>query len=224
MGDILKKMKTHDRTSKCPLCHSEEISFFFEDKSRTYQRCSHCKLAYVPEKYWLSNEEEKAVYDLHQNDPLDQGYRRFLSRLSTPLLKKLDTKRKGLDFGCGPGPTLPILLEEEGHQVELYDPFYQNNSSVFIKKYDFICASEVVEHLHDPNIEFTTLFRILKKGGWLGIMTKMVINEQAFSKWHYIRDLTHVCFYCTRTFEYLAQRFNAELHIVADDVILFKKI
>lgn len=54
-------------------------------------------------------------------------------------------------------------------------------------------------------------------------MTKMVIDRQAFRQWHYIRDMTHICFYSRGTFEYLAKRFHAQLEFVAKDVILFHK-
>jgi cyclopropane fatty-acyl-phospholipid synthase-like methyltransferase len=135
----------------------------------------------------------------------------------------LNPNQKGLDFGCGPGPTLSVLLEEQGQPVDLYDPFYYDDPSVFHKKYDFICATEVVEHLHDPNREFTALFKMLKPSGWLGLMTKLVTDEQAFRQWHYIRDMTHICFYSIGTFEYLAQRFDADLDVVANDVMLLKK-
>jgi 2-polyprenyl-3-methyl-5-hydroxy-6-metoxy-1,4-benzoquinol methylase len=207
----------------CPLCNSEKLDTFFEDKNRIYLRCFYCKLVFVPSCYWLSAEDEKAIYDLHENDAQDQGYRQFLSRLSRPLLEKLDSKQKGLDFGCGPGPTLSVLLEEGGQQVDLYDPFYYNDHSVFYKNYDFITATEVVEHLRDPNKDFTALFAMLNRGGCLGIMTKLVINENAFSQWHYIRDMTHICFYSRSTFKYLAQRFNALLTFVENDVIFFNK-
>jgi len=207
----------------CPLCSSSDVDPFFEDKNRTYLRCCDCKLVFVPARYWLSVEDEKAIYDLHQNDAQDQGYRQFLSRLSSPLLAQLEPNQKGLDFGCGPGPTLSALLAEQGQQVDLYDPFYYNDSSVFDNSYDFICATEVVEHLHDPNRNFSALFEMLKPGGWLGLMTKLVIDKPAFSRWHYIQDMTHICFYSRRTFEYIAQRFDAELNFVADDVILLNK-
>lgn len=214
-------MKTKCDETFCPLCGSEDLDLFFEDKKRIYLHCFNCKLVFVPNYYWLNAEDERTIYDLHENDAQDQGYRQFLSRLSTPLLKKLNPKQKGLDFGCGPAPTLSVLLEEQGQQVDLYDPFYYNDPSVFFKKYDFICATEVVEHMHNPNKDFTVLFKMLKRDGWLGIMTKLVIDKNAFSQWHYIRDMTHICFYSQSTFEYLAQRFNAKLTFIANDVILF---
>lgn len=194
------------------------------DERRNYLRCFHCMLIFVPTQFRLSAEDEKATYDLHRNNPEDEGYRHFLSRLSNPLLDKLAPKQKGLDFGCGPGPTISIILEKQGHQVDLYDPFYFDHPSVFFKKYDFICATEVVEHLHTPYKDFTDLFKMLKPGGWLGIMTKRVIDLNAFSRWHYIRDMTHVCFYRRATFEYIAQRYNAKLYLISNDVILLQKI
>lgn len=206
------------------MCHHETFDLFFEDKDRRYISCGHCGLIFVPRDYWLGIAEEKAIYDLHENSPLDQGYRKFISRLTTPLLEKLEPQQKGLDFGSGPGPALPMLLEEHGHQVDRFDLHYQNDPAIFENQYDFICATEVVEHLQAPSTEFSRLFSTLKPGGWLGIMTKLVIDRQAFSNWHYIRDLTHICFYSRRTFEYLAQHFNAKLNLVANDVILLRKM
>lgn len=207
-------------TRFCPLCGRDGVKPYFEDTTREYLQCVVCALVFVPKRYWLSTQEERATYDLHENDVQDQGYRKFLSRLTTPLLEKLRPEQKGLDFGCGPGPALAMVLEESGHQVDLYDPFYYNDASVFDKAYDFICATEVVEHLRDPKREFSTLFKILKPGGWLAIMTKLVIDKNAFGKWHYIRDLTHICFYRPHTFYFLARQYKATIDIVADDVIL----
>lgn len=216
-------MKPQYGKPHCPLCASEDLSAYFEDKKRRYLHCLQCSLVFVPRRYRLSAEDEKATYDLHENNPEDQGYRRFLSRLSTPLLERLDPDQKGLDFGCGPGPTLSVVLAEQGHRMDLYDPFYYNDPSVLDNKYDFICATEVVEHMHDPDKDFTALFKMLNQGGWLGIMTKLVIDQLAFSKWHYIQDPTHICFYSRSTFAYLAQRFNAELGFIGNDVILLNK-
>lgn len=210
-------------TPNCPLCQQQTITPFYADKRRPYLRCSFCALVFVPQPYWLSVDEEKAEYDLHKNSVADQSYRKFLSRLTTPLLEKLAPKQTGLDFGCGPGPALAAMLEEQGHHVELFDIYFRNDPALLSKQYDFICATEVVEHLREPKKEFNNLFSMLKFGGWLGLMTKLVIDRQAFGNWHYIRDLTHICFYSHQTFEYLANQFNAELHSAASDVILLRK-
>ena len=218
-----RELENRRKTTKCPLCDSRTLESFFQDQNRTYIRCSDCRLVFVPEQYWPTLSEEKATYDLHENDPQDQGYRAFLSRLTIPLLQKLGSRQFGLDFGCGPGPALSGMLQDHGHQVDLYDPFYFNDHAVFQKQYDFICATEVVEHLREPKKIFSALFAMLKPGGWLGIMTKLVSDKDAFSKWHYIRDRTHICFYSKSTFQVIANRFNARLEISGNDVLLLNK-
>lgn len=216
-----------EKTTCCPLCLFEAIRPYYEDSKRSYLQCEHCDLVFVSSMYWLTPDEEKAEYDLHENNANDQGYRQFLSRLSVPLSERLDLSLvgdcKGLDFGCGPGPTLSLMLEEKGAAMALYDLFYYNDKILLDGTYDFICATEVVEHLGDPRKEFTQLFSMLKPRGWLGLMTKMVKDQQAFSRWHYINDQTHICFYSRSTFEFIAEEFDASVTFVANDVILLQK-
>lgn len=208
---------------RCPLCGDVSI-FFHVDAARTYHRCKLCKLVFVPKQFHVTPEREKQEYDLHENNSEDEGYLRFLSRLSVPFIKKIGSTKRGMDFGCGPGPALAGLLEQHGHNVSLYDPLYKNDPTVLAKSYDFITATEVVEHFRDPVKEFTLLFQMLKPGGFLGIMTKMVQDETAFTNWHYIRDLTHIAFYSKETFQFIARRFVADVHFVAGDVIFFQKL
>lgn len=208
---------------QCPLCHKQQSIPYYADGNRDYLCCPCCQLVFVPQQFWLSHTAEKAEYDLHENTPLDPGYRAFLGRLTTPLAERLPPGAKGLDFGCGANSALPILLAEQGYQVELFDPYYHNQPEHLARAYDFICATEVVEHLREPASEFERLFSILKPNGWLGIMTKQVRDRQAFGNWHYIRDLTHICFYSRATFRWLATKFAAELEFVGHDVILFRK-
>lgn len=217
-------METQSGKEHCPLCRGKEIDFYHDDRTRMYLCCRHCSLIFVPDSYWLSRQEEKALYDLHENNSEDQGYRSFLSRLCTPLQARLQPNKKGLDFGCGPGPTLSVMLEENSLcSVALYDPFYYNDPSLLEREYDFICATEVIEHLRDPDKEFRRLFDMLGPGGTLAIMTKLATGRQAFSNWHYIRDPSHICFYSQATFAYLARRFTAGLEIIGSDVIMLLK-
>ena len=129
----------------------------------------------------------------------------------------------GLDFGCGPGPTLSVMFEEAGFSMAVYDRFYADDRQVLNRKYDFVTASEVVEHLRDPGRDLNMLWTLLKPGGYLGIMTKQVVDRKAFSQWHYIHDPTHVCFFSPATFQWLAGLWQAELQIIAKDVIVFRK-
>jgi hypothetical protein len=207
----------------CPLCSSGDVGHHADDRTRTYWRCRECALVYVASAQHITPEEEKQRYDLHQNSPGDAGYRTFLDRLRAPLLKRVAPGGRGLDFGCGPGPTLSVMLEEAGLSVALYDPFYYPDRSVLDGRYDFITASEVVEHLRRPLAEMELLWALLRPGGWLGIMTRLVPEGVVFERWRYKDDDTHIAFYATRTFEWIAGRLGARLEIIGPDVVLLQR-
>ncbi|MDX1558264.1 MAG: class I SAM-dependent methyltransferase [Marinobacter sp.] len=171
----------------------------------------------------LSPEQEREIYQLHDNDPSDPGYRKFLSKLTEPLLGRLPPGARGLDFGCGPGPALAHMLEAEGMVVSLYDPYFYPSTPVLAQTYDFITCTEVVEHLNAPAAVFRELDRMLRPGGWLGVMTCFQTDDDRFDNWHYRRDPTHVVFYRESTFELLANRFGWQLEIPRKDVALFRK-
>jgi Methyltransferase domain len=208
----------------CTLCGGfESCSYFYNDNYREFYRCSRCQLIIVPSIHYLSSEEECAEYDRHQNSPVDAGYRNFLSRLSEPIKKFLKPESMGLDFGSGPGPTLSVMFEEAGHKMSLYDPFYAPDRNVFSRPYDFITASEVVEHMHNPSDELNLLWSFLKPGGWLGIMTKLALDKEAFSKWHYKDDPTHVSFFSREAMDWLGLKWASKPLYYGNDVILFQK-
>ena len=207
----------------CPLCKAEKVLDFFQDKRRNYMRCQVCNLVFVPPSQFLSEADEKSRYDLHQNSPDDLNYRRFLSRLFIPMQRCLSPGSCGLDFGSGPEPTLSVMFEEAGHSMTIFDYFYKNAPSALEKQYDFITATEVVEHLHDPIMELERLWVCLKHGGRLGIMTKLAPDQDAFSSWYYKNDLTHVCFFSEVTFKWLADQWKAEVTFADKDVVIFQK-
>jgi 2-polyprenyl-3-methyl-5-hydroxy-6-metoxy-1,4-benzoquinol methylase len=116
------------------------------------------------------------------------------------------------------------MLCESGFEVSLYDSFYAPDCSVLDTTYDFICATEVVEHLHQPGRELAVLWSLLQPGGWLGIMTKLVRDQASFASWHYKNDPTHVCFFSEQTWRWWARQRGASLSIVGADVILLHRV
>jgi 2-polyprenyl-3-methyl-5-hydroxy-6-metoxy-1,4-benzoquinol methylase len=107
--------------------------------------------------------------------------------------------------------------------MSIYDHYYANKPSIFEKQYDFITASEVVEHLFEPKNELARLWNCLKPGGCLGIMTKLTPDHQTFAKWYYKNDPTHICFFSKQTFEWLAEQFQAKLTFLDKDIIILQK-
>tara|TARA_Y100000588_G_C13993442_1_gene812517 strand:+ start:193 stop:843 length:651 start_codon:yes stop_codon:yes gene_type:complete len=206
----------------CPLCQSSS-SFFHKDFRRHYFKCDTCSLVCINQDSLPSIETEKAQYDLHENRPDDLNYQNFLNRLAEPLLEKLNPNSSGLDFGCGPGPTLSLILEEAGHRVSIYDPIYHPDINLLSQSYDFITATEVFEHLHQPAKDLKVLFNALHTGGWLGIMTKRVLDKESFTKWHYIQDHTHVCFWSETTFQWLSKKWGSSVEFPGSDIVLIQK-
>lgn len=214
--------------NQCILCGQSPAELFYKDTTDQYQssyyRCRHCSLIFAPPRDQPTPEEEQARYDTHENDPEDEGYRQFLGRLFNPMNRLLSPSSEGLDFGSGPGPTLHLMFEEQGHTMAIYDPFYANHPEVFSRTYDFIASTETAEHLHHPGKEFERLWNCLRPGGYLGIMTKVAKpDKQFFADWHYRLDNTHVTFYTKDTFRWMARQWEASLEFYPDNVMVFQK-
>lgn len=212
----------------CILCNCSRIQPLYKDRSEhhksDYYQCQCCRLIFAAPKDRPTRDEEFARYETHENDPADEHYRTFLGQLFHPLNKVLEPESKGLDFGSGPGPTLNIMFEEEGHEMRIYDSFYHKDPSVFDETYDFITATEVVEHLFHPRLELERLWRCLRPGGYFGIMTKIAKDDaDFFAGWHYRIDNTHVTFYTRKTFQWMASHWNASLTFHSNRVIIFQK-
>lgn len=170
----------------------------------------------------LGPEAERARYATHQNHPADPGYRAFLSRLADPLVARLTPGATGLDYGSGPGPTLSVMLEEQGFEMAIHDPYFEADPGALARAYDFITCTETVEHFFRPGDELERLAGLLRPGGWLAIMTEVFEDREPFHDWWYARDPTHVCFYRGRTMEWIAARFGWSLDRPHRNVALFR--
>ncbi len=211
----------------CPLCGcSPAVDFLTPEQDvldrKAYLECPECRLVFVHPRFHLSLEEEKARYDLHTNHPGDEGYVRFLQRLTLPLISRLQAGAEGLDFGCGPGPTLSVIMSREGFSVADYDPLYFPDKSLLERQYDFITCTETAEHFFKPGLEFEKLRRLLRPRGLLGVMTDFMTEPERFPAWHYRRDPAHVCFYRRETFEFLASVQGWQADFPAPNVVLLK--
>lgn len=206
----------------CPLC-THPAALVAEDRRRRYFQCPACALIFADPASHLDAAAERAVYDLHRNDPADAGYRRFLDRLATPLLTRLRPGMQGLDYGCGPGPTLAAMLTQAGMAMTDYDPIYAPDPAALARAYDFVTCTEVVEHFRHPAQDWAQLVALLRPGGWLGVMTQLVISRERFRQWQYKNDPTHVAFYSPATFAWIGAQFGLDVERADAAVMLLRK-
>jgi SAM-dependent methyltransferase len=169
-----------------------------------------------------SPEAERRHYETHENDPEDPRYRAFLDRLALPLADRLAPGAEGLDYGSGPGPALARMLSERGFPMALYDPLFAPDEAVLGRTYDFVTCTETAEHFSRPGEEFRRLGRLLRPGGWLGVMTEVVDEARPFADWRYARDPTHVCFYRAETLAWIARTHGWRLERPHRNVALFR--
>lgn len=210
----------------CPLCLSYDVIPFFQRTDvrhgeRDYKKCLICRLIFLSPECRLDSAQEKARYDTHENSPQDAGYVSFLKKLADPLCRKIKPGGRGLDFGCGPGPTMSVILNAKGFHVENYDPIYFPKKFLLQEPYDFVTCTETVEHFYEPRKEFELLSRLLKPGGILAIMTEILQDESQFPTWWYPNDPTHVTFYQKETFQWLAACYRWSLESPTQNIILY---
>lgn len=190
---------------------------------RVYFQCGQCQLVFADPASFLDPEGEKERYELHENDPADEGYRRFLGQVLTPLLTHLKPGQTGLDYGCGPGPALKLLLEEQGMCMQAFDPFYAPDYSVLEQQYDFVTCTEVVEHFYHPMQDWHKLVNLVRPKGWLAIMTSVLMPTTDFNAWYYKTEPTHVQFYTPETLKFIAAEYDLRIDSMQNPVILFQK-
>lgn len=216
------KSNTEKDSERCLLCLSEDHEFFFKDKFRANRRCNVCSIIFVPTKFHVTREDEKARYEEHNNDSDDIRYRDFLERITIPIKSRFTKGAKGLDFGCGSTNLLADIFKESGFEMEVYDPFYEMDRSVLGNEYDFIVSTEVVEHLSDPLPEFKKLFAMLEENGVLAVMTRLYDDSIDFKTWHYKNDRTHIGFYSIETFDWLAKYLGVKYSQIESDIFVFE--
>lgn len=211
----------------CPLCGDTTQNCIFEEKKRycrPFFQCDTCHLIFVPKSHHLTPEKEKARYDLHNNNPNDEGYIKFLSKLADPVKKKISPRSSGINFGSGPDSILSELVKIDGHSVKNYDPYYANDKSVLEGQYDFLISSEVVEHFSTPIRDWELMDGLIRNGGLSGIMTQLYRPEIDFAKWWYKNDETHIAFYSRDTFDWIGKRFGYKVETQGESIILLWKL
>lgn len=194
-------------THICPLCKNNAQSYY-QDKDINYYRCKICDAVFEDENHRPQSSAEKLRYEIHENDVEDLNYQKFVSPITSSVLKDFTSYSKGLDFGAGTGPVISKVLNDNGYTITEYDPYFHNYPERLQQKYDYVTSSEVIEHFYDPYKEFKLLKGLLKPKAKLYCMTDIYDDSIDFGSWYYKNDPTHVFFYTKKTFEWIKNEFG----------------
>lgn len=210
----------------CKICSSKTDKIVDKKSTKEYDKCSVCSYIALDESFYVDEVRERAHYDKHNNTLESLGYvKMFEDLVGEFVLPYRDKIKTSLDFGCGEGEVLPIVLEREWISCDRYDLHYFPQKIYKEKKYDLILSTEVFEHLQNPLEVFEELLSHIKKDGYLLLMSAFhPDNDDEFFKWWYIRDITHIGFFNLNTFSYIAKMLNIQIvkHNFKNS-ILFKK-
>ncbi len=204
----------------CPLCSTLSEEYF--KNSDTYYRCMECKGIFVDENNRVNQESEKLVYQQHENDIEDKGYQKFVSPITSAILKDFSQDSKGLDFGAGTGPVLSKVLRDNSYSIKQYDPFFHNYPELLEQKYDYIASCEVIEHFYNPYREFKLLKNISNPHAKLYFMTEVYDEGIDFASWYYKNDPTHVFFYSKDTFLWIKNEFEFTSLSIDKRLVIFE--
>ena len=208
--------------SPCILCGDTASSIYYQDKHHYFFECSLCSTVYRNAENFIDHNAEKERYLTHNNDVDNLGYQRFVRPIIKAVTKEYTTTHIGLDFGAGTGPVITKLLSDQGYTLALYDPFFHPDKTVLEQQYDFIVCCEVIEHFHNPMVEFRLLKSLLKPNGKLFCMTDVWEDgKEAFAKWYYKNDPTHVIFYNAKNIQYIKNTVGFRNSIVDGRLITF---
>ncbi|QOP41521.1 class I SAM-dependent methyltransferase [Sulfurimonas marina] len=202
----------------CRLCGTQ-AQFFHQDKQK-YFRCPTCKAIFTEQEDLPNESSEKERYELHDTE-IDEGYKKFVSPITSHVIKEFSKEDKGLDFGSGRSRVISKVLEEHGFSIESYDPFFSNKPQLLEQKYHYITSCEVIEHFYEPGKEFERIKSMLQEGGKLYLMTELYNDSIDFASWYYKNDPTHVFFYTKETFEWIKQHYKFSKLIIEKRLIVF---
>jgi SAM-dependent methyltransferase len=208
---------------ECPLCYSESFQPEIQGpKGRLFLLCGNCRLVFERRENRPGWHEEKERYLEHDNGIQFKGYVNHLNQAIKPALEYFEPDFRGLDYGCGPVPTLNQLVKQEGYACEFYDPIFFTEPP--LGNFDFVFATECFEHFFRPADELQKLSGLLKPEGILVVMTQLWKESTKFKSWGYAHDQTHIIFYHENTFRFIAAHFGFKiLEIKKEKVIILQK-
>jgi SAM-dependent methyltransferase len=172
---------------KCNSCGLVQINPqpFAEDVERRYRH------SYGNEYLSYQLKNETAFFELQKLSFADMGF----DRMEKKLKDRSGGQPKVLDIGCATGVMLAFLQDRgwqtSGVEISPSAEYARNERGLNIyrhtlnncrfppESFDLVLASHLVEHLNDPQALLAEIFRILRPGAYLILITPNIGGFQA---------------------------------------------
>ena len=184
------------KISHCPLCHSSKLKEYWALPGYRLARCSDCSMVWDPfpqdnllsqysENYFINNNPKGGYANYFEGMRINS--RTFYMRLKR-IKQKLKGTGKLLDLGCALGD---CLLEAK--KLGWVNPLGLDTSAFACKQcqkrglrtlcgtletvklspntFDLVTSQDVIEHITDPVSELKRIYKIMKPGATLFIVT-----------------------------------------------------
>jgi len=210
----------------CPICKSRDLTKFWAMSGYKLARCRTCGMVwdYFPPENLLFQYSESYF----NNDNPKGGYANYFEgmvvnkKTFSDRLKKIERKfgkGKLLDVGCALGDSLLEARrlgwkETEGLEVSEYAYRFAKKRRLKVTRghlrqdtfdsntFDIVTYQDVIEHIADPVGELKKVFRILKPGGIIYIVTPDIGGFWARllgPMWYHYKPIEHVSYFSQKT-------------------------
>jgi hypothetical protein len=131
-----------------------------------------------------------------------------------------------VDWGSGPNPAASAMLREKGFFVFSWDPNFSAVETPQKSFYDLGICIEVAEHFFNPQKDFSAFFETLKPGAFAMVHTHLAPSDNdAFLRWWYTEDITHVSYYSKCSLELLGEKNGAKIIAIEDGkLVVYQKM
>lgn len=226
---------------QCTICDSATAVAFeksLNGQTVHYFECGECGHLSATEF------DADALYSQDQYfDSVDSGWERRNERILRYLnaahaLPGIDLKKGSeiLDFGCGVGKLVELLVEH-GFEASGYEPFPNQpltspriateHSALDAMKgrFQLVTMVEVVEHLREPDEVLNTVCDVLRPGGYLLTSTDLYQPDTHTEDWYYLNPAAgHVSIFTERSLQHLVRRHQfVPVFRMTNDVWLFRR-
>ena len=193
----------------CALCGGVRFKPFLSCEGFAYVKCAACALvqinpqplsANVERRYSETYGNEYLSYEIHNEQAFFELQKLAFAdadfiRMEQELMQHADGKARVLDVGCATGAMLAFLRgrgwQTAGVEISPSAEYARNERGLDVLRqnfedcrfppemFDLVHASHLIEHLNDPGTFFREAWRVLRRGGYLLLITPNIDGFQA---------------------------------------------